>query len=226
MSHNEGINPYTLHPERPMPVREVVILTDPEMAHYPDVIGEIAGGIVDVEQIAGRQVHFNTAAIGLADTVASFMDRHARKGQVVVDPLLIEMKNSGLLDTGNPVFLATTRDLTSERGTNFIFGLTVQEWNVSVQSVYRHIRQERNAQTIRSMARLIGRHEYGHLLGLDERTIRHQDDRGGLYRGHCLNECTMRQVMSVAETKALAEQLQHKHTAGFCPDCVSVLRQS
>ncbi len=138
-------------------------------------MGEIASGIADVELVSGRQVRFNTDGISeeITSGIGSIFDRHTHGGQVVLEPVLLDLKNGGLLDLGVPVFLATARDLTSERGTNFIFGMTVESWNVSVQSIFRH----------------------------------------------------MQQVMSVPETKNLARQLQHKHNAGFCSDCVSVLRQ-
>lgn len=227
MSASEGINPYHQHPERPLAAQEVLLLTDPEMAAHPGLMGEIASGIADVESVSGRQVRFNTGGINeeITSGIGRIFDRHTRRGQVVLEPVVLDLKNGGLLDLGVPVFLATARDLTSERGTNFIFGMTVKEWGVSVQSIFRHISQESDQAILGSMARLIGRHEYGHLRGLDETTIRTQDPRGGLYQGHCENECTMYQVMSVPETRNLARQLQHKHNAGFCADCVSVLRK-
>lgn len=226
MTYHEGISPQQPHPERPLPEQRVIVLTDPEMAAYPALMGEIASGIADVEHVAGRQARFNTAGIEFADSVGTLLDTHTVNGQVIVEPLLRNMKSSGLLDMGDPVFLAITRDLNSESSGNFIFGVTIKEWNVSVQSIYRHVQQERSAEMLGHMARLIGRHEYGHLRGLDENTIRNQDKRGGLYAGHCKNECTMQQVMSVSETKALAQKLQHKHNAGFCADCAGVLQAS
>lgn len=225
MSASEGLNPHQQHPERPLPTQEVIMLSDPEMVSYPELMGEIASGIADVERVSGRQVRFNTEGLQYAEAIGSLLDRHTSRGQVVVEPLILEMKNAGMLDMGSPVFLATSRDLNSQSGTNFIFGLTIEEWNVSVQSIFRHLQQEPSTEIIGQMARLIGRHEYGHLRGLDERTIRNQDGRGGLYVGHCQNECTMQQVMSVPETRSLAQRLHHKHDAGFCTDCVSVLRQ-
>ncbi len=69
----------------------------------------------------------------------------------------------------------------------------------------------------------IARHEVGHLVGLDDDTIRKQDIRGGIYEGHCANECTMQQVVSIPEAVSLATRLQHKANAGFCRDCTNYL---
>lgn len=75
------------------------------------------------------------------------------------------------------------------------------------------------------LARHIARHEFGHLLGLDSSTIRNKDNRGGLYEGHCANDCTMQQVMNVEQAYDRAQHLLRRPHAGFCGDCVEVLRR-
>ncbi len=106
---------------------------------------------------------------------------------------------------------------------NFIFGATDKEIGQVVQSVYRFIEAGLSPEQVALVTKHIARHEFGHLVGLDDDTIIKQDKRGGIYEGHCANECTMQQVMSVSETVSLATKLQHKHNAGFCSDCSGYL---
>ncbi len=142
-------------------------------------------------------------------------------GQVSLESIYPTLVRSGYATPSNPKYLLLSKDLSTENA-NFVFGMSVTETGLSLQSVYRFLSLKKADQQL--CARHIARHEYGHLMGLDSSTISSQDRRSGLYLGHCLNECTMHQVMSVQETIKLANSLKHKKLAGFCIECASVLR--
>jgi hypothetical protein len=91
--------------------------------------------------------------------------------------------------------------------------------------VARFLEAGLSADQVIAITRHVARHEFGHLVGLDSSSIRNEDRRGGIYAGHCANECTMHQVVSVPEAAAMTAKLQHKPHAGFCPDCTNFLRQ-
>ncbi len=144
-------------------------------------------------------------------------------GQIDADKLYGTLVSNNFSSAESPAYLLISGDLKAS-GTNFIFGFSVKEEGLSVQSIARFKQSNRDI-TRPVVTRHIARHEYGHLLGLDNETIVNQDKRGGLYKGHCLNVCTMQQVMSVPEANNQAAQLEHKSHAGFCMDCVGTLRK-
>jgi predicted Zn-dependent protease len=179
-------------------------------------------GVVDVIEVAGLEPAVDTTELqrsgSLTDIVKYFQ---LPNGQVDADAMFETLVASGFSSPENPKFLLISEDLKAAN-TNYIFGFSVKEVGLSVQSLARF----KNLQTHRMAlaARHIGRHEYGHLLGLDGSSVKNTDQRGGLYAGHCANVCTMQQVMSVPETVTLADRLSEQSLAGFCIDCVGSLR--
>lgn len=103
---------------------------------------------------------------------------------------------------------------------NFIFGLAHPLWG-SIQSLFR-FRQELSGALYQSILGQIGRHEYGHVLGLVRRAT--SDKRGGLYQSHCPNfPCTMNQMMDVQEAINLIRTLKREGII-LCPECIAELR--
>ncbi|MCA9323822.1 hypothetical protein KC992_01840 [Candidatus Saccharibacteria bacterium] len=179
-------------------------------------------GIVDVIETADLRPRVDSEMLSGAGSLSEVIQYfRLPNGQIDADRLYGTLVETGFSSPDNPRFLLLSEDLRTE-GTNFIFGFSVKEVGLSVQSLARFRRLP--AEALRRTTRHIARHEYGHLLGLDKSSIKNLDTRGGLYEGHCANVCTMQQVMSVPETDALARTLSTKPLAGFCLDCVGSLR--
>lgn len=109
---------------------------------------------------------------------------------------------------------------------NFIFGQGGPSFG-SIQSVYR-FRQTASSTTLYKLAlRWIGRHEFGHILGLVDPKRNTADKRDGLYRGHCgIYPCTMNQRMSInghEGVEQLVIDLQRSKRI-ICPDCIKELK--
>lgn len=202
------------------------LAADQEMIdQHPDLVLAAAEGISDVQHLMGISHGINgdllTQGQGLSEIESGLL---SPKGQLRIERFLDLMTGSGFSSSQDPVFILVEKDLVAE-GTNFIFGITSKNRGISIQSIHRFLPEIKNTTTGYNIVRHIARHEYGHLVGLDETSILHTDSRGGLYTGHCTNECTMQQVMSVPEAKSLSVRLEHKSHAGFCSDCVTSLRQ-
>jgi len=128
-------------------------------------------------------------------------------------------------DFGELDFALVTPDIFSE-DTNFVFGMTVEPWKLSVQSIARFVAATADEDLQRASIRHLAKHEFAHMRGLadPEDFDNPQRDAGGtkLYDGHCANTCSLQQVMSVPETFQLIEVLPEDE-AGFCVSCVSAL---
>lgn len=213
---------YGPHPNRPVPPVETGLAIDHELVqNYPELIVAAAEGINDVIGISGREGQFNgdilEQSVALSEIELQFVNE---RGQVEFSPLLWNLKDAATSES--PVFALISKDLVAP-GTNFIFGVTSKEWNISIQSIWRFTREIQDKKLLSLVVRHIARHEFAHLKGLDADTVQHQDTRGGIYHGHCANTCSVRQVNSIAETVKLAKQLEHRHNAGFCRDCTNYL---
>lgn len=213
------------HPNRPLPSMEVRLAADAAvMEHAPDLLMSAAEGIDDVLAIMGRGGTFDETLLDQAGSLTAIED-HFRlpNGQVSIESLLGVMEEHDFASPAKPAFVLVGSDLKAE-GTNFVFGVTRKRSGVSLQSTRRFERGIRDRLLLRKTIRHIARHEFGHLMGLDEGSIRNRDKRGGIYEGHCASGCTMQQVMSVSQAADHARKLSHEPHAGFCADCVSVLR--
>lgn len=118
----------------------------------------------------------------------------------------------------------TSRDITARdsRGQffNFLFGLTRAGLG-SVVSFHRFGRDGSDSEMALAAMRLLTRHEFGHVLGLVGSNATNSDPRADLYRGHCLNACTMRQVVSVPEAEHMVRSLDRDKL--FCDNCATYL---
>ncbi len=214
------------HPNRPLPTTEVRMAVDAEILQCnPELLAAAAEGVNDVIRLMGHSAVFSNDLVNQA-TALSDMEQHFlnEQGQVKSTELLWHIKDAAAAD--KPLFALVNKDLVAP-GTNFIFGLTAKEWYTSIQSAFRFTEAIKDATLLSLVFRHIARHEYAHLVGLDESSIRNQDPRGArqsLFRGHCANECTMHQVLSVGETLQLAQKLMGRPHAGFCADCTGFLR--
>jgi len=119
----------------------------------------------------------------------------------------------------------TSRDITARdsRGQffNFLFGLSRARLG-SIVSFNRFGRDGSDSDMALAAMRLMTRHEFGHVLGLVNSGVTNSDPRSDLYRGHCLNTCTMKQVVSVPETEDLVHLLVSQGDL-FCADCAAYL---
>lgn len=192
--------------------------------HSAELLLATAHGITDVNEIAGLHRTIDNSLVSQADAL-SFITSEVKNqaGQVQIEPLFETLIGMGFANPNNPSYILVADDLVAEN-TNFVFGMTLKSAGMSVQSVYRYREKIKDPDLLAQVTRFIARHEYGHLLGLDADTIRNQDRREGrLYKGHCANECTMQQVMNVAEAEDLTRKLADKPHAGFCEDCAAYL---
>lgn len=126
-------------------------------------------------------------------------------------------------------YLITAKDLTTTNrdGVLYNFILGAKLGDVNIQSINRYLEAGLSPDETAAVVRHIARHEFGHMLGLDEATIANQDGRGlhsPLYAGHCANLCTMQQTASVEEASYLAQTLKDQSNAGFCLDCANYIR--
>jgi hypothetical protein len=237
---SEHIRPGLSHPNRPLPSHEVFITADEIlMEHAPFLVEAAQEGVQDVADLTQSPLRVRTIGhqwgegdYGSTDWFtarANIRDESGRhEGQLLWNALHRDLAADPHRDTAPHLgYMLIGRDLTAlgsdNRVLNFIFGATDKEIGQTVQSVYRFVEAGLSPEQTALVTRHIARHEFGHLVGLDTDTIRKQDRRGGIYEGHCANECTMQQVMSVSETVTLANKLEHKHNAGFCTDCVGYL---
>ena len=227
--YSDAISSGRRHPNRPLPSLEVSLGSDTEIArYYPEVLLAAAEGVEDVTTLMGRELKVNTHLFGqeseLTEILEGFRETNPLNdlSQINVEKFVYHLARAGALDRERPLYFLTTKDLFEPR-LNFMFGITVTGLGASVQSTYRFEEASRNPEWLAATARHMARHEFGHLVGLDESTIVNKDMRPGIYRSHCTNLCTMRQVMSVAETGRLIEQLNGRPNTGFCDDCVGSL---
>jgi predicted Zn-dependent protease len=185
-----------------------------------DIAVEAFQGITDVIAIAGLDIDLAEETLSMTDALTNTANQHRlENGQIDGDWLYSSVVESGFCSPDSPKYLLLSDDLTT-RNTNFVFGFSVKERGISIQSIARF---KRAGKELPSLTRHIARHEYGHLLGLDGDSIVNQDTRGGLYKGHCANTCTMQQVMTAEEALLKSRELKAKPMAGFCLDCVDVL---
>lgn len=205
-----------------MPITEVRLAADVEVLQdYPRTIPAMASGIADVMGVARRDYDFDQTFLEQARSLTDIETTAVNPaGQVDADDFY--RKLLGVADTDRPLFVLIGKDLRAE-GTNFIFGFGLKEAGLCVQSLFRYARDTHRSE-LPTLVRHIARHEFGHLLGLDKSTIKNQDQRPGLYQGHCANDCTMQQVMTVPEAYERAQHLSSKPNAGFCGDCTDVLQ--
>ena len=236
----EHITPGIPHPDRPLPSHEVFVTADAIlMEHAPFLVGAAQRGIEDVAGLMRTPLDVRIIGhewdMGEYGSTEWFTDRARiseesgqHQGQLLWNILHRDLKadphRESLPHLG---YMLLGRDMTAlgsdNRVLNFVFGATDKEIGQSVQSVYRFMEAGLSPQQAALVTRHIARHEFGHLVGLDSDTIKRQDTRGGLHEGHCANDCTMHQVMSVHETVDLATRLQDKSHAGFCADCAGYL---
>lgn len=200
------------------------IATTYEMAsRHLDLVQAATEGIDDVTGLTTRPRNYDTSLMGQGEALSDIENYFLNnRGQLQIEPFLNTIIQAGFCSPDKPAFLITDKDLIAN-GTNFVFGITSKPHGVSLQSVYRFINGVKSEAVLRDTFRHVARHEYGHLLGLDETTIQNQDKRGGVYLGHCLKDCTMQQVMSVPEAVTAVQARKGQSQAGFCDDCVSYL---
>ena len=233
---SEHIRSSISHPNRPLPSHEVFITADETlMEHAPFLVEAAQEGVADVAdlmqsslrvRLIGHQwiggdygsTDWFTARANISD------DSGSHDSQLLWNTLRRDLASDPSRETAPHLgYMLIGQDLTAlgpdNRELNFIFGATDKEIGQTVQSVYRFIEAGLSPEQTVLVSKHIARHEFGHLVGLDVDTIRNQDTRGGIYEGHCANECTMQQVVSAPETLWVATKLQHSDNAGFCEDC-------
>lgn len=227
---SDGINFGRPHPNRPLPAFEFSLGSDLETRQRnPAALVAATEGIYDVITLMGREPAFNNHLIGqeeaLSDVLEAFRQRNPNSGleQINVVDFIHHLAREGALDQERPLYFLTSKDLFEPR-LHFMFGATMIGLGISVQSTKRFEEASRNTWWLQETSRLMARHEFGHLVGLNESTIVNRDPRPGIYRSHCTNICTMRQVMSVRDVYELIQQLDGAPNAGFCDDCVQSLQ--
>lgn len=237
---SDYIRPGASHPDRPLPSHEVFVTADKILMNHAEFLVDAAqAGIHDVASLMRSPMRIRALGeqwaegdYGSTEYFTNRADIHdetgRHDGQLLWNALRRDLAADPYRDSSPHLgYMLISRDLTAagsdDQLLNFIFGATDKEIGQTVQSVYRFLEAGLSPDQIALVTKHIARHEFGHLVGLDSDTIRNQDKRGGIYQGHCVNECTMQQVMSVSETVSLATKLQDKDRAGFCGDCAGYL---
>ena len=195
---------------------------------YPDHIKAAAFGIADVLTVQG----YSPRIVSAREEISTFIGQleqqnyNSSRGQLSLESYWQTLgTHTDMLRTSRPDFVLSGLDLYAEN-TNFVFGVTIPEMQVSVQSIARYIRMTRDESVQLAATRHIARHEYAHIAGMNDRSdYRRPDTRGGIYEGHCMDECTMQQVMNTNDVLSLLEKLDGHELAGFCVSCVSSLRR-
>ncbi|MCA9309371.1 hypothetical protein KC973_03270 [Candidatus Saccharibacteria bacterium] len=239
MTHDR-ITPGSTHPNRPLPSSEVFVTADSVlMEHAPGIVQAAEDGITDVTSMMHSPIRVRIIGSRWADgeygSTQWFTERAGitdpsgtHSGKLLYDVIHRDLASDPALQESPHVgYMLLGQDLTAigpdGKPMNFIFGATDKEIGQSVQSIARFLEAGLDSAQLATVTRHIARHEFGHLIGLDGGSIRSQDSRGGIYQGHCVNTCTMRQVSSVPEAVDLAESLKDAPHAGFCDDCTSVI---
>lgn len=228
------------NPERPL-LSDIVFITTDEvlMEHAKPIVDSAIAGIKDVSDIMQTPLRISVVGSNWAEgdygSVDWFTDRAGiqdesgkHQGKLLWNRIHSNLENDpNRLSSPHLGYMLLGRDMTAlgpdNKVMNYIFGATDKEIGQTVQSIFRFIEAGLTEQQIILVTKHIARHEFGHLVGLDDTTIKNQDKRGGIYIGHCENDCTMQQVISVSESIELATKLEHSHNAGFCNDCTVYL---
>ena len=194
----------------------------------PDLFDATINGIHDVQNLQIQEVGVATwpdANLAPLDTIfAKHYDSY--RGQIALDVVLDELDgtNIGAGNTDEKHYLVSDVDMYAG-SLNFCFGVTSYAAGVSIQSMARFIQAIPRTTDQGIMARHVARHEYAHLIGMNAQSDYDAPDlRGGIYEGHCANECTIQQVMSVPESVKLVSNLDFYTDAGFCGSCVKRIR--
>lgn len=191
-----------------------------------DLFEAAAKGINDVLTIQGFDIPIVTGDTDTARVLSLYQsaNRNSDRQQVNVTNFTLDLINdTSVGDPNTPDYILLGQDLFNER-TNFVFGCTWPTLGVSVQSIARVMRHTQDKGVQRLHTRHVARHEFAHLRGLNQPSdYAAPDPRGGIYEGHCLDECTMRQCLTVEEAVGQAKQLEDRELAGFCRGCFKTL---
>ncbi len=197
----------------------------------PEALIAAVHGIAEVIELMGKEHHLDEKFIGQERAITGIIEDFRQintvneQSQINVSYLNHELARMNAATVECPLYVLTERDLFIPFGkNNFVFGATTASLGVSTQSIKRFRDYHRDPRWIAATAQHIARHEFGHLVGLNEATIKHLDQRGGIALGHCaVVPCTMNQIMSVEEAGQLIFRLEGRPNAGFCRDCVGAL---
>lgn len=200
------------------------------MVERPDLLNAAAQGVYDVLalQRLNQIPKLTTGGIDTAQTIDGIVSRHfdSSRQQVHLSGFAQDLINSTVIghNPGQTAdYLLLDSDLYDDN-LNFVFGSTWSEISLSVQSVARVVGATRNEADQRLHTRHIARHEFAHLRGLNQPSDYTKPDlRGGIYSGHCMDICTMRQSMTVQEALSQAKELEGHDLAGFCGSCATKL---
>ncbi len=195
-------------------------------ADRPDLFNSAAIGIRDVMIIQGREPQISTGGQNTASAISRFevQSYNNSRQQVDINIYLLNLgDDTDVASNRTADFIITDRDMYAE-GTNFVFGSTLFDWQLSIQSVARFIKATRDEALQNRLTQHIARHEFAHLSGMNKPSnYANPDKRGGIYSGHCANMCTLQQANSVTEAINQVERLGDDGIAGFCLDCVKAI---
>ncbi|MEI6237008.1 MAG: hypothetical protein WCP03_00195 [Candidatus Saccharibacteria bacterium] len=240
--YKEPKYPQNYEQEPQVPEMRLIIDSQLEL-YYPHLYQAAMFGIDDVVQMMSRMPKVNVdydQIVGTDATLEQLLDDstiynpnpNVQEGQLLFDNLYHLIQTSTGPQGYFHNFILTARGMTISDGegglNNFVLGANLD--NTTVQSLYEYIMSDNLTEQQKcDVTRHIARHEYGHMVGLDQATIANPDPRGEflpIYAGHCANFCTMHQSISTEEAVGLSSELRHhrKMDAGFCPDCVNYIR--
>ncbi len=209
---------------------ELIRLNANEYLHNarPDLLVEAAGGIYDVIGIQGSGAKIVTGGLETASVISQFEAQafNHRRGQLDLDAHVQNLAaNTDVASPTQTDFILTAKDLYAD-DLSFVFGVTYTSRALCIESVTRFVAHTKDVDLQKALVRHVARHEYGHLVGMNNRAdyVR-PDTSGGINEGHCADTCTMQQILSVDEAVKQVERLSGRGVAGFCMGCVGSLQR-
>lgn len=179
-------------------------------------------GVGDVAIASGLQGFKTTVDTAVTGLEEDFFD--SSRNQINADRYFSHLWLN--TDFAGPRFdvVVTDQDMYFE-GTNFVFGAAWEQMRLAITSFARYIEATPNQVDQSRLVRHVAKHEFAHLLGMNTpEDYVNPDLRSGLYYGHCANECTLHQFMSMQELAEQTSRLEGQEDAGFCKDCIDALR--
>jgi predicted Zn-dependent protease len=203
-------------------MEEVVLVWDSGIDRRPDVIDLAVHAVEMMACASGRSAEVQVSALnGASQIIDNYLEQVVHSNRRQIDAQMLVGLLLSRAASEKTLLVLTSRDLTypEDDGTwhDYVFGAA--HGKTAVIGVHRFLRYD----IAPYCAWLLMAHELGHLWGLVPSGAVNEDQRTGLYRGHCKNYCVMQQVMDVPEVLQLARKLRRSGT-GLCAECVQLLR--
>jgi hypothetical protein len=137
-----------------------------------------------------------------------------KRDQADIIELANELHSRGLHHIMEPKLIVTDTDLYGANAHRWCFGGFIKEKHTAGYLILSSARLDTE-----SLARIVFRHELGHLFGAPRKG---RTDTYELLGTHCSrSNCTMQQCMSVEEAKQQARRIESSGAYHYCPQCTN-----